>query len=195
MASQSGPAWRTVPAVVAPLLVALFMVAFDNLVLWRALLASYAETAPLLTVAAAFVLITALFAALLQAVNFPWIFKPVAVTLLLLAAVAGYFMGSYGVIIDDAMFRNLSQTDPREAGELLTWRFFAHVLLFGVAIYILYEAYRRFSAPAEVQPTGMLIVAVLGLAAALAICSTRAPQLIFPSSLAQTRLMPNRRVS
>lgn len=41
---------------------------------------------------------------------------------------------------------------------------FNAVLLFGVAIYILYEAYRRFSAPAEVQPTGMLVVAVLGLA-------------------------------
>jgi cobalt-zinc-cadmium efflux system protein len=41
---------------------------------------------------------------------------------------------------------------------------FNAVLLFGVALYILYEAYRRFSAPSEVQPMGMLIVAVLGLA-------------------------------
>ena len=40
---------------------------------------------------------------------------------------------------------------------------FNAVLLFGVAIYILYEAYRRFSAPADVQPVGMLVVAVLGL--------------------------------
>lgn len=38
------------------------------------------------------------------------------------------------------------------------------VLLFGVALYILYEAYRRFNAPAEVQPLGMLVVATLGLA-------------------------------
>lgn len=37
------------------------------------------------------------------------------------------------------------------------------VVLFGVAIYILYEAYQRFSQPAEVQTSGMLIVAVLGL--------------------------------
>jgi lipid A ethanolaminephosphotransferase len=41
-------------------------------------------------------------------------------------------MGNYGVIIDDAMFRNVAQTDPREAGELLSWRLFAHVALLGV---------------------------------------------------------------
>ena len=37
------------------------------------------------------------------------------------------------------------------------------VLLFGVAIYILYEAVRRFSDPPEVLGTPMLVVAVLGL--------------------------------
>jgi len=40
---------------------------------------------------------------------------------------------------------------------------FNALLLFGVAFYILYEAWRRFSAPVEVQPLGMLAVAVLGL--------------------------------
>jgi len=40
---------------------------------------------------------------------------------------------------------------------------FNAVLLFGVAVYILYEAYGRFNAPADVQPVGMLVVAVLGL--------------------------------
>jgi cobalt-zinc-cadmium efflux system protein len=41
---------------------------------------------------------------------------------------------------------------------------FNAVLLFGVALYILYEAYGRFNAPADVQPVGMLVVAALGLA-------------------------------
>lgn len=40
---------------------------------------------------------------------------------------------------------------------------FNALLLFGVAIYILYEAYQRFRAPAEIQPVGMMIVAVIGL--------------------------------
>ncbi|QYG94345.1 cation transporter (plasmid) [Iamia sp. SCSIO 61187] len=41
------------------------------------------------------------------------------------------------------------------------------VLLFGVAIYVLFEAVRRFSEPPEVLGTPMLIVAVLGLCANL----------------------------
>lgn len=41
---------------------------------------------------------------------------------------------------------------------------FNAALLFGVALYILCEAYRRFNAPAEGQPLGMLIVATLVLA-------------------------------
>lgn len=40
---------------------------------------------------------------------------------------------------------------------------FNALLLFGVAIYILVEAWQRFSSPAAVQPTGMLVVATLGL--------------------------------
>lgn len=41
---------------------------------------------------------------------------------------------------------------------------FNAVLLFFVAIYILYEAYRRLESPAEIQSLGMLIVASIGLA-------------------------------
>lgn len=40
---------------------------------------------------------------------------------------------------------------------------FNALLLFGVAIYILYEAYQRFRTPGDVQTTGMLVVATIGL--------------------------------
>jgi cobalt-zinc-cadmium efflux system protein len=40
---------------------------------------------------------------------------------------------------------------------------FNAVLLFLVAMYILYEAYLRFRSPAEIQSTGMLVIAVFGL--------------------------------
>ena len=40
---------------------------------------------------------------------------------------------------------------------------FNALLLFGVAFYILYEAYLRLQAPAAIQSTGMLVIAVLGL--------------------------------
>ncbi|PXX54159.1 cobalt-zinc-cadmium efflux system protein [Pseudomonas sp. LAMO17WK12:I10] len=40
---------------------------------------------------------------------------------------------------------------------------FNALLLFLVAFYILFEAWQRLSAPAEIQSTGMLVIAVLGL--------------------------------
>src|SRR5690606_28304717 len=40
---------------------------------------------------------------------------------------------------------------------------FNALMLFVVAIYILFEAYQRFSHPPEIQTVGMLAVAVLGL--------------------------------
>ncbi|MRS98079.1 cation diffusion facilitator family transporter [Ralstonia pickettii] len=40
---------------------------------------------------------------------------------------------------------------------------FNALMLFGVAIYILYEAYQRLRTPAEVQSLGMLVIAVIGL--------------------------------
>lgn len=40
---------------------------------------------------------------------------------------------------------------------------FNAILLFMVALYILYEAYQRFKTPTEIQSSGMLIVAVIGL--------------------------------
>lgn len=40
---------------------------------------------------------------------------------------------------------------------------FNAMLLFGVAVYIVYEAYLRLKAPAEIQSTGMLAIAVAGL--------------------------------
>jgi cobalt-zinc-cadmium efflux system protein len=40
---------------------------------------------------------------------------------------------------------------------------FNAVLLFLVAFYIIYEAYQRLNAPAEIQSAGMLVIAILGL--------------------------------
>ena len=40
---------------------------------------------------------------------------------------------------------------------------FNAMMLFVVAIYILYEAYQRFSQPAEIQSLGMMVVAIIGL--------------------------------
>jgi len=37
------------------------------------------------------------------------------------------------------------------------------MLLFGAAVYIVYEAYLRLKSPPDIQPTGMLVIAIVGL--------------------------------
>lgn len=58
--------------------------------------------------------------------------KTLLMTLLMIAAVASYFMDTFGVVIDQNMILNSLQTDPREARELLSARMMFHVLLSGV---------------------------------------------------------------
>lgn len=52
---------------------------------------------------------------------------------LIAAAATSYFTTFYGTLIDKGMFRNIVETDVREASDLLTVRFALWVLLVGVA--------------------------------------------------------------
>ena len=60
------------------------------------------------------VLIAAMFMMLLSLLNWRWVIKPVIALMLLAAAFGGYFMFTYGVVIDDTMMTNAMQTDLRE---------------------------------------------------------------------------------
>lgn len=103
-------------------------------------------------------------------------------TFLIAEVVAGVLTGSLALISDAAhMFTDAAalaialvavRIGKRPADSQRTfgyYRFeilaaaFNAILLFLVAIYILFEAYQRLKNPPEIQSTGMLIVAVLGL--------------------------------
>lgn len=51
---------------------------------------------------------------------------------LVLTALAASFMDSYGIVIDSDMLRNVAETNPAEAGDLLTLRLAAYVLALGI---------------------------------------------------------------
>lgn len=111
-----------------------------------------------------------------------WIAFALTTTFLIAEATAGFLLNSLALLSDAAhMF-----TDSAALGIALTavriakkpadrfrtygyHRFeilaatFNALLLFGVAIYILYEAWQRFRSPLEVQSVGMMIVASFGL--------------------------------
>lgn len=103
-------------------------------------------------------------------------------TFLIVEVIAGFMTQSLALLSDAAhMFTDaaalaialvaikigkLPADDKRTFGyqrfEILAVLFNA-MMLFVVAIYILYEAYQRFSQPPEIQSVGMMVVAVIGL--------------------------------
>jgi cobalt-zinc-cadmium efflux system protein len=111
-----------------------------------------------------------------------WIAFGLTSTFLIAEAVAGVLLNSLALLADAAhMFTDAAAlgialaamrvarrpADARRSFgyyrfEILAATFNA-LLLFAVAIYILYEAYQRFRSPADVQTTGMMVVATLGL--------------------------------
>ena len=111
-----------------------------------------------------------------------WIAFGLTTTFLVAEAIAGVLLNSLALLADAAhMFTDATALGialaavriarrPADARrtygyhrfEILAAAFNA-LLLFGVAIYILYEAYQRFRNPGEVQTTGMLVVATMGL--------------------------------
>ena len=63
--------------------------------------------------------------------------KPVLIVVLLLSALATYFMDSYGVIISDDMLRNIAHTSTAETLELLNIKLLAYLTALGVVPAIL----------------------------------------------------------
>lgn len=113
---------------------ALFVILFDNISFWRALLSILGNVSPeqwgfLISV---FISLLAILNLLLSLFSFPYVFKAAAISLLLTAACAGYFMDAYGIMIDRMMIQNVVETDAAEVLELLNLQLLYHFVLFGV---------------------------------------------------------------
>ena len=76
--------------------------------------------------------IVAALTALLSLLAWPRLFKPVAMLLLLAAAMSSYFMLQYNVVIDATMMANVLNTDAREVRDLLSWPLGLCLLLIGL---------------------------------------------------------------
>jgi len=85
-----------------------------------------------LTQASLFVAITALHMALLCVVLYRRTAKPVLTLLLLVTAMAVYYMNQYLVYFDPDMVRNILHTDSKESRELISSGLLWSVLLYGV---------------------------------------------------------------
>jgi len=110
--------WRpTVSTELLALLTSVFFTAACNYELWHSLVADVHAHARLLV--AVFVFVTALQAFLLGLVLSRWTAKPLLTVLFATTALAAYYVGTYKVYLDPDMIRNVLETDPGEAGELI----------------------------------------------------------------------------
>ena len=128
--SLTRPALTTV----LPLLAAFFLVAFDNLAFWKSFIGATggAQLSMFPVQLGMFLLLVLCFTGFLALINFRFVLKPVLTVLLIVTAVASYFMNHYGTPIDWSMVQNIVETDTRESAELFSWQMVLSVLLLGV---------------------------------------------------------------
>jgi len=118
------------PPVVAVWWLALWLAVVGNLPLWQridALGGSLAQRGAL--IGGMGLLVLGITAALLSLLAWPWVFRPVATLLVLVAAFNSHFMWQYGVVIDPTMLANVVHTDAREVRDLLSLPLLGTVLL------------------------------------------------------------------
>ncbi|MFN4228402.1 phosphoethanolamine transferase [Parvibaculum sp.] len=126
-----------VPAVhplVLALAVSCLFVLFYNGQFWSAVLGwwpgrSFHDLAFLASIG---LFLAVVFNLVLQFFAFPRLLKPVLIVLILTAAGVAWFASSYGAMMDRTMIANVIETDTREVGDLMSWRFLLHMSLYGV---------------------------------------------------------------
>lgn len=144
-ARSAAPLWLRQRPVIASetllLAVSLYFSMFSNGEFWRNVIVAPAVQWKL--AAALFVIITAVHALLLGMLIHRRYARPVLAVLILVTAVATYYMGSYGVYLDSDMLRNILHTDRKESSELLSWRLLMPVLFAGLPIALLWRVRLR----------------------------------------------------
>ncbi len=112
-----------------------YLLAACNTAFWRAALAGRpALAASTMGFALALAgLLAGLYFIALTPLSWRWTARPLLAALIVISAAGAYFSDHFAVYFDRAMLRNLLATDPREAGELLSWGLAFHVCMFGLA--------------------------------------------------------------
>lgn len=165
-ASNIHPSWVVV-------LTSVWLATLGNMALWRELtrLPEMDDLRALWFGGSFALLIAALTCMLLSAFCWRWTLKPVIFFFLLVAALGGYFMLSYGVVIDSTMMANVMQTDLRESRDLTSWKMLFTVTAFAIlpTVWLWRRQIKRLTILQQLAHNSLLFAAgfVLALAAVL----------------------------
>ncbi|MBW1644939.1 MAG: phosphoethanolamine--lipid A transferase [Deltaproteobacteria bacterium] len=157
---------------------ALLLTAGYNTAFFRQVLRVYPPAgANLLYLASLAVGLTCFFTLLLALCSSRYVLKPLLVLVFLVSSLAAYFLNSYQIVIDDNMIRNISQTNIREAAELLSPLLLGYFLGLGVVPAIIVSRLRLADRDdpwrRKLWRTARLLLACLAILAALLLGSGR----------------------
>ena len=116
------------------LLLSLGLVLLYNQPLWQLVIDATGNAAPgnIVFLLSFFAFLVAFFNIILTLFSVKYLQKPLAIIILLSASLVGYFMTSYGVMIDKTMIQNAAETDSKEVMDLLSLKMLGHFLILGV---------------------------------------------------------------
>lgn len=107
---------------------ALYLLFFLNRTFWSKI-HIYLSPYPV-AITALYVAMSALFIAMITIFSVKYLIKPFLASLIVIAASASWFIDRFSVIVDSDMVRNVFETTPAEAGNLLTWGFGSYMAMF-----------------------------------------------------------------
>jgi lipid A ethanolaminephosphotransferase len=116
------------------LAVSVYIILFFNISFWKGILKIYGAPdlgdiffllSILLSLIAAVNLIFSIF-------GFKYVFKAIAVLILITSSLMAFFMDSYGIMMDKNMLQNILETDSREVYELFSFKLLFYFFLFGL---------------------------------------------------------------
>ncbi len=116
------------------LILSILLISIFNLPFWREVLSlSYDGGLRSIGFALSFyIFLVTLLNLMLNLMAVKYIFKPIAIFILISASFATYFMSSYGVMLDRSMIQNVLETDPSEVRDLLNINMLLYVTLLGL---------------------------------------------------------------
>jgi lipid A ethanolaminephosphotransferase len=114
-------------------LTAVFFVLFDNFAFFKNLFNIYpVELKNIIILISIAVMFTCIIIMLFSLLCHRYTTKPFLIIILLISSLVAYFMNNYNIVIDEAMIKNIIETDTNEVYDLLNVKLFIYLALAGI---------------------------------------------------------------